>query len=121
MHKHYKEQSRCIYNDELLLTVDFIGETEYMQRDVEIIVDYINERKDKNLPKLPKAIKSLNVNQSRRRFDKLKLNFDELFYKRRPLCINAVNDVFNRDFSLLGYDKIDPSKQKFLVEHTKKG
>lgn len=91
-----------------------------MEKDIATIVEYINQRRDPELPELPKNLHSINVNPQRRRYKKVKKNVEDNFYKRREGCISAVNRVLHKDFVLLGYDKYVPVKSNnktFPIHH----
>lgn len=106
-YKHFEPQAQCVLTDTLKPAVDYLGTTETLEEDVSNIIDELNRRKDENLPPLIKEIVRRNANSDRERLEKRGESLDENFYKTRKDCLNSVNHVYNKDFMLLGYEKIE--------------
>lgn len=114
---HMASQSQCLFDSNLRPVVDYLGETETLEEDTHIIISEINRRRwrtqktlldkyesrDPSLPPLKAFIPKRNAHNS----DKPSKNsYTVDLYKNNEHCLETVGDFFQRDFFLLGYDKL---------------
>ena len=97
---HIMEQSSCLFTQEGMPAVDFIGETERLSEDLQTVMDEINKRKNPDLPDLemPEHLKSENANKHQ--------DYALPLYAKHPACLRQVEKHFWIDFERLGYEHI---------------
>ena len=97
---HIMEQSSCFFTQEGLPAVDFVGETEFLHRDIKTVLDEINKRKPSSLPdlKIPDHLRTRNANH--------RDHYAVSLYTENPECVQEVEKHFRTDFELLGYNFI---------------
>ena len=97
---HIMEQSSCLFTQEGLPAVDFVGETEFLHEDLKTVLDEINKRKPSSLPdlKIPNHLSAKNANH--------RDHYAVSLYTEHPKCVQEVEEHFWMDFELLGYEFI---------------
>lgn len=97
---HIMEQSSCLFTETGEVAVDFIGETESLNRDIQTILDVINARRDPSLPELKISGESLPRKNSHGSAG----SDSEELYNKSPHCLKFVEHYFWQDFARLGYN-----------------
>lgn len=96
---HMAEQSACLVSEEGGIAVDFVGQTETLDSDFEIIAKEINRRRKKGVEpiRLMDKVEDANVNA----------NYTDGYtdiYADNPGCLESVEQLFGADLKNLGYD-----------------
>lgn len=100
---HIMEQSSCLYTQSGDLAVDFVGETESLNEDLQTILDVINKNKAPHLPELTipgSELKKANSN------DKSPDDYAIALYEEYLSCLANVEENYSSDFQRLGYQRI---------------
>lgn len=105
--RHFTDQSTCLFTDEGLPAVDFIGEMEQLEEDMETILDVINSRRDPGLPPLEQKTYFSNINPDFKNPNTTRMGlvperYVKLFEKS-DFCIFSLLRIFEKDFTLLDY------------------
>lgn len=96
--RHIADQSSCMLTRDLSFAVDFIGEMENLDTDLQVILDTINNRKDPSLPLLPvSSTPHANMHNSR------ESNYIRNLFLGSKECVLTLLNQYKKDFALLGY------------------
>ena len=101
--RHVMEQNRCLFTDNGQLAVDFIGEMENLQQDLQIVLDELNRKKPSHLPKLvilEEVLPRINAHEDHYITD---------LFLHNSTCLERIERNYWLDFQRLGYNRITAS------------
>eukprot|EP00210_Caulerpa_lentillifera_P000405 g395.t1 len=114
-YRHFMDQSSCLFTDALMPAVDYLGETETLEKDFEEIIQEINRRKNPELPKLVNDLKKKNAYHEP--LNHVRLLREEKSYayglfQEHQICLKTIYNFYHRDFSLLKYNQVESLSSK---------